>query len=134
MNDARIDSQGAETFNGFVKAFFLATVLRGDRSIEYFGGREVRENTFELHARRFFVLARETFDIRGSDAETVHAAIDFQVEAGGAFGDFLARCRGIERGQLFAANDGWRNFVGEKLRFFAGPETGQGENGFAYAG
>jgi len=56
------------------------------------------------------------------------------VKAGGAFGEFFARCRGIKCGQLFAANDGWRNFVGEKLRFFAGPKTGERKDGFAYTG
>src|SRR5258708_1800622 len=134
MNDAGIDSQGAKACNGFVKTFSLAAVLRGDGSIEYFRGSEMREDAWELEARGFFVVAREPLDVRGSDAEAVHAAVDFQVEACGTFGDFLARCRGIECDQLFAANDGGGNFVGEKLRFFAGPETGKSKNGSAYAG
>src|SRR5947209_1334396 len=38
---------------------------------------------------------------------------------------------GIQRRQLFATNDGGRNFVGEKFFFFAGPEAGEREDGFA---
>src|SRR5258707_15461840 len=102
MNDAGIDSQGAKAFNGFVKTFFLAAVLRGGGSIEYFRGSEMREDAFELEARRFFVLARETFDVRGRDAEAVHAAFDFQVGTCRTVGGLLARCRGIQWDPLFA--------------------------------
>src|SRR6202030_4686947 len=118
-------------FNRFVKTFFLAAVLRGDGSIEYFRGSEMREDTFEFETRRFFVLAREAFDVRGRYAKTVHAGVDFQVEADGTFREFPFRSGGIQSGQLFAADDCGRNLVGEKLRFFAGPEAGEGQNGFA---
>src|SRR5260370_31617504 len=67
------------------------------------------------------------------DGEGVHGVVNFQVEADRAYAELAFRSSGIQSGELFAANDGRRNFVGEKLGFFARPETGEGEYRFADA-
>jgi len=120
-----------ETFNGLVKIFFLAVILRGYGAIKYFGRSEVCEDAFEFEARRPFVLARKTFDVRGAMPRRFMPVSTLRWKPNRTLGQFFVRCGGIECGQLFAANDGWRYLVGEKLRFFAGPETRKRENRLA---
>src|SRR5260370_10909537 len=56
------------------------------------------------------------------------------METDRAFGQLSARCSGIKRDQLVAANDCGRDAIGKKLRFFSRPEAGKREYRFADAG
>src|SRR5215467_1733669 len=133
VNEAGVDTERAETVDRAVKALFLLAGLRGDRAREDFGRGKVGEDALQLEALAFFVLAGETVDIGRRYAETIHPRVDLQVNPDGALAQFPAGGGGFKSGKLFAADDGGRDPVFEQLWFFAGPETGESEDGFADA-
>src|SRR5438132_2181628 len=56
------------------------------------------------------------------------------METDGALCEFTTRRGGIDRSQLFAANDGGIDAICKQLRLFTGPKTCERKNRFAYAG
>src|SRR5207249_2354523 len=92
--------------------------------------REVGKNAREPEVLAFAELLRKAIDVGGSDAQAVHARVNFQVEGG-----VPAAAAGgtLEQRQLIAAMDNGREVVLEQTGFFARDEARQHENGLARA-
>src|SRR6266404_1502028 len=131
--DASVDAQFAQTVQGSEEALFLfARLLALWRRRERFRRSEMRHHSAKPKMFALCELPREALHIAGGDAEAIHSRIEFQVKR-----NRLARrafCRGtIQRLQLLATMHHWSQIMLQQICFFAGPETGQHQNWFAYA-
>src|SRR5215469_6747002 len=132
MDQARIDAQAAQWVERRVEALLLfPRLLAGGGVGENFRRREVGKDARELEVPAFADLPRKTVDIGKRDSQAVHAAVDFQMKASG-FATAACR-RAFEQRQLVAPMDRGGEVVLEQARFLARDETGQHQNGLAYA-
>src|SRR5207249_1997450 len=81
--------------------------------------REVGKNAREPEVLAFAELLRKAIDVGGSDAQAVHARVNFQVEGG-----VPAAAAGgtLEQRQLIAAMDNGREVVRERTERNLGPD------------
>ncbi len=133
VHDARVDAQLAQALQRHEEVLFLlAGLLALRRRGERLRGRQVRQDAAEAQVPALRQLSREAIHIARRYAQAVHPGVHFQVKRDGlaapVFGGGL-----IERVELLAAMNHRREAMLHKTGFFAGPETGQHQDGLAHS-
>src|SRR5690348_9219741 len=110
MHEARRSARGAESLKRIGESFFLLFILA---RTEIVGRGEMRECPRELQMRGTREKFEKLRDLRGRNAQAVHAGVDFQVKR-----ESLARTRAanlfhgaLKQRKLVETRDGRRQVV-----------------------